>query len=139
LLFSWEESASQIGLRAKRLGISNPNILLSSETYVENIAEMVSEIRPSFVFIDSIQTVQKKSLLNQAGTITQLRESAQSFLEIAKAFSIPIFLIGHITKEGLIAGPKALEHIVDTVLYFEGDKLNYFRIIRAVKNRFDCR
>lgn len=136
LYVSGEESASQIGLRARRMGIQSENILLSSEGYTENIIQMMEHIRPGIVFVDSIQTVQKQSLINQAGTVTQLRESAQSFLEAAKRLSIPVFLIGHITKEGLIAGPKVLEHLVDTVLYFEGDKLNYYRIIRAVKNRF---
>jgi DNA repair protein RadA/Sms len=133
---SGEESASQIGLRAKRMGIQSDNILLSSESYVENIVQMMDHLQPGIVFIDSIQTVQKESLINQAGTITQLRESTQSFMEAGKRLSIPIFLIGHITKEGLIAGPKVLEHLVDTVLYFEGDKVNYYRIIRSVKNRF---
>ncbi|WCL48233.1 DNA repair protein RadA [Leptospira sp. GIMC2001] len=136
LYISGEESASQIGLRAKRLGIQSDNILLSSEGYAENIIQMIEHIRPGVVFIDSIQTVQREALPNQAGTVTQLRECTQIFLETSKRLSIPIFLIGHITKEGLIAGPKVLEHLVDTVLYFEGDKLNYYRILRAVKNRF---
>lgn len=136
LYISGEESAAQIGLRARRMGVENSNILLSSECYVENIVQMMEHLQPGIVFIDSIQTVQKQALINQSGTVTQLRESTQSFLEAAKALSIPVFLIGHITKEGLIAGPKVLEHLVDTVLYFEGDKLNYYRILRAVKNRF---
>ncbi|NCN10879.1 MAG: DNA repair protein RadA [Leptospira sp.] len=136
LYVSGEESSGQIGLRAKRMGIDTDRILLSSESYVENIVQMMEQLEPSLVFIDSIQTVQKEALVNQAGTVTQLRESTQSFMEAAKRLSIPVFLIGHITKEGLIAGPKVLEHLVDTVLYFEGDKLNYYRIIRSVKNRF---
>ncbi|MCZ8238812.1 MAG: DNA repair protein RadA [Leptospiraceae bacterium] len=133
---SGEESSGQIGLRAKRMGIDTDSILLSSESYVENIVQMMEHLEPKLVFIDSIQTVQKESLVNQAGTVTQLRESTQSFMEAAKRLSIPVILIGHITKEGQIAGPKVLEHLVDTVLYFEGDKLNYYRIIRSVKNRF---
>ncbi|ABZ93281.1 ATP-dependent serine protease [Leptospira biflexa serovar Patoc strain 'Patoc 1 (Ames)'] len=136
LYISGEESASQIGLRAKRMGVTSENILLSSEVYAENIAQMISDIKPKVVFIDSIQTIIKESLVNQAGTITQLRESSQVFLETAKRTSVPIFLIGHITKDGQIAGPKVLEHLVDTVLYFEGDRFNYYRILRAVKNRF---
>lgn len=136
LYVSGEESASQIGLRATRMGIRSPGILLSSEAYAENIVQMMEQIRPGIVFVDSIQTVQRQALMNQAGTVTQLRESTQCLLEAAKRLSIPVFLIGHITKEGLIAGPKVLEHLVDTVLYFEGDKLNYYRILRAVKNRF---
>ncbi|TGK85521.1 DNA repair protein RadA [Leptospira bourretii] len=136
LYISGEESASQIGLRAKRMGVTSQNILLSSEVYAENISQMISDLKPKVVFVDSIQTILKESLVNQAGTITQLRESSQVFLETAKRTSVPIFLIGHITKEGQIAGPKVLEHLVDTVLYFEGDRFNYYRILRAVKNRF---
>ncbi len=136
LYISGEESAVQIGLRAKRMGVFQENVLLSSELYAENIARMIEDIQPKVVFIDSIQTVIKQSLENQAGTITQLRECTQVFLETAKRTGIPIFLIGHITKEGSIAGPKVLEHLVDTVLYFEGDRLNYYRLLRAVKNRF---
>ncbi|TGL22212.1 DNA repair protein RadA [Leptospira levettii] len=136
LYISGEESASQIGLRAKRMGVNSKNILLSSEVYAENISQMITDLQPKVVFIDSIQTILKESLVNQAGTITQLRESSQVFLETAKRTSVPIFLIGHITKEGQIAGPKVLEHLVDTVLYFEGDRFNYYRILRAVKNRF---
>lgn len=136
LYISGEESAAQIGIRSKRMGIHEDSILLSSEIYAENISQMIADIRPSVVFIDSIQTILKESLVNQAGTVTQLRESSQIFLETAKRTSVPIFLIGHITKEGQIAGPKVLEHLVDTVLYFEGDKLNYYRMVRAIKNRF---
>ncbi|GBF50584.1 DNA repair protein RadA [Leptospira ryugenii] len=136
LYVSGEESANQIGMRAKRMGLSIPDILLSSEIYAENIARMIADIRPAIVFIDSIQTIMKESLVNQAGSVTQLRECSQVFLEAAKRTNIPIFLIGHITKEGSIAGPKVLEHLVDTVLYFEGDRLNYYRMLRAVKNRF---
>lgn len=136
LYISGEESAAQIGIRAKRMGITSESILLSSEIYAESIVQMISDLRPQVVFIDSIQTIIKESLVNQAGTVTQLRESSQVFLETAKRTGVPIFLIGHITKEGQIAGPKVLEHLVDTVLYFEGDKLNYYRMVRAVKNRF---
>ncbi len=136
LYISGEESASQIGMRARRMGLHTENVLLSSEIYAENIAQMIADLKPAVVFIDSIQTILKESLVNQAGSVTQLREASQVFLETAKRTGVPIFLIGHITKEGLIAGPKVLEHLVDTVLYFEGDRLNYYRILRAVKNRF---
>jgi DNA repair protein RadA/Sms len=136
LYISGEESAAQIGMRARRMGLTSENVLLSSEIYADNIAQMISDLIPSVVFIDSIQTILKESLVNQAGSVTQLREASQVFLETAKRTGVPIFLIGHITKEGLIAGPKVLEHLVDTVLYFEGDRLNYYRILRAVKNRF---
>lgn len=136
LYISGEESSAQIGLRARRMGIQSKEILLSSETYAENIVQMMDHLQPSIVFIDSIQTVQRQALTNQAGSVTQLRECTQLFLEASKRTGIPVFLIGHITKDGMIAGPKILEHLVDTVLYFEGDKLNYYRILRAVKNRF---
>lgn len=136
LYVSGEESGPQISLRAKRMDIISDNILLSSETYAENIRDMVVDLKPGIVFIDSIQTVTRESLESQAGSVSQLRECTQVFLELAKQNNIPIFLIGHITKEGNIAGPKVLEHLVDTVLYFEGDRLNYYRMLRAVKNRF---
>ncbi|MCE9501293.1 MAG: DNA repair protein RadA [Leptospira sp.] len=136
LYISGEESASQISIRAKRMKINSPNVLLSSEIYVENISDMIGQEKPQIVFIDSIQTINRESLLNQAGSVTQLRQCTQVLLEAAKKTNIPVFLIGHITKDGNIAGPKLLEHLVDTVLYFEGDKLNYYRHLRAVKNRY---
>lgn len=136
IYISGEESSSQIALRAKRMEIDSGNIFLSSECIAENIVDMVVQEKPSFVFIDSIQTISSELFPNQAGTVTQLRECTQIFLETAKKTNIPFFLIGHITKEGNIAGPKILEHLVDTVLYFEGDRLNYYRLLRAVKNRF---
>ncbi len=136
LYVSGEESAAQIKLRAKRMNIDSKNILISTEIVVENIIDIILHEHPQVVFIDSIQTLNKESLYNQAGSVTQLRECTQILLEAAKKTGVPIFIIGHITKEGTIAGPKILEHLVDTVLYFEGDKLNYYRIIRAVKNRF---
>ena len=127
LYVSGEESAGQISLRAKRMGIDSKNIFISSEIYVDNIASMIASEEPGVAFIDSIQTITRESLPNGAGTVTQLRECSQILLETA---------IGHITKEGSIAGPKVLEHIVDTVLYFESDKLNYYRLLRGIKNRF---
>ncbi len=136
LYVSGEESASQISIRARRMNIDSKNILLSSEVYVEKISAMISGENPDLVFIDSIQTISKESLPNQQGSVTQLRECTSSLLEVAKKSNIPIFLIGHITKEGSIAGPKLLEHIVDTVLYFDSDKLHYYRLLRGIKNRF---
>lgn len=136
LYISGEESAPQIKMRAKRMNLSGENIFLSSETTAETIVDMIRGENPGIVFIDSIQTISREDLSNQAGTVTQLRECTQLFLESAKSTGIPIFLIGHITKEGSIAGPRVLEHLVDIVLYFESDKLNYFRILRAAKNRF---
>jgi len=136
LYISGEESAGQISLRAKRMGIESKNIFISSEIYAENIASMIANEEPTIVFVDSIQTISKESIPNAAGTVTQLRECSQLLLETAKKTNIPIFMIGHITKEGSIAGPKVLEHIVDTVLYFESDKLNYYRLLRGIKNRF---
>lgn len=136
LYISGEESPSQIRMRAERMGIQTSKLLLTSETVAENIAAMIEGEKPSVVFVDSIQTIAREALPNQAGTVTQLRECTQVLLETAKRTGIPILMTGHITKEGMIAGPKILEHLVDTVLYFEGDRLNYYRLLRAVKNRF---
>ncbi|TGM61671.1 DNA repair protein RadA [Leptospira adleri] len=136
LYISGEESPSQIRMRAERMGLRSANLFLTSETYAENISAMIEGERPAVVFVDSIQTIAREALPNQAGTVTQLRECTQVLLETAKRSGIPILMTGHITKEGAIAGPKVLEHLVDTVLYFEGDRLNYYRLLRAVKNRF---
>lgn len=133
---SGEESSSQIFIRAKRMKIESKSILLSSECIAERIVAMIEKELPDAVFIDSIQTVSKESIPGQPGTISQLRECTQLMLETAKRTGVPIFLIGHITKDGNIAGPKILEHLVDTVLYFEADKLNYYRMLRGIKNRF---
>ncbi|EMM86542.1 DNA repair protein RadA [Leptospira santarosai str. 2000027870] len=136
LYISGEESPSQIRMRAERIGLRSSNLLLTSEIYAENISAMIEGETPAVVFVDSIQTIAREALPNQAGTVTQLRECTQVLLETAKRSGIPILMTGHITKEGTIAGPKVLEHLVDTVLYFEGDRLNYYRLLRAVKNRF---
>lgn len=136
LYISGEESSAQIRMRAGRMKVSGDNIFLSSETIAEKIVDMVRGENPNLVFIDSIQTISRESLFNQAGTVTQLRECTQLFLELSKSTGVPILLIGHITKEGSIAGPKVLEHLVDVVLYFESDKLNYYRLVRGIKNRF---
>jgi DNA repair protein RadA/Sms len=136
LYVSGEESPRQIALRARRLGTTNPNIQLFGETCVERIIAEAEKMKPVAVIVDSIQTVRTTTSETAAGSIAQVRDSAGVLMTAAKRLSLPIFLIGHITKEGTIAGPKSLEHIVDTVLYFEGEKLQDFRVIRAHKNRF---
>ncbi|MGN0165239.1 MAG: DNA repair protein RadA [Lachnospiraceae bacterium] len=136
LYVSGEESLRQIKLRANRIGKFNDNLLLISETDLDNILEHVYELKPSVVVIDSIQTMCKSGIGTAAGSITQVRETTQTLLRLAKEENISIFIIGHVTKEGTVAGPKMLEHMVDTVLYFEGDNTSLFRILRGVKNRF---
>ncbi len=136
LYVSGEESPKQIALRAQRLGTMNPNIRLYSETAVSRIAREVEAMKPVVAIIDSIQTVHVDSNNSAPGSVSQVRDSAAQLMALGKRLQIPIFLIGHITKEGTIAGPKTLEHIVDTVLYFEGDKFQNCRLIRAYKNRF---
>jgi DNA repair protein RadA/Sms len=136
LYVSGEESPRQIALRARRLGTTSDNIRLYTETSVERIAAEVEKMLPVAVIVDSIQTVHTSASDSMPGSVAQVRDSAGTLMTLAKRLSIPIFLIGHITKEGTIAGPKALEHIVDTVLYFEGDKFQNYRVVRAYKNRF---
>jgi DNA repair protein RadA/Sms len=136
LYISGEESPRQIALRARRLGTTNTNIHLFSETSVERIVAETEKMRPAAVIIDSIQTVHTSVNASTPGSVGQVRDSAGVLMAAAKRTAIPFFLIGHITKEGTIAGPKALEHIVDTVLYFEGEKFQNYRVIRAYKNRF---
>lgn len=136
LYVTGEESKGQIKLRAKRLGVTNENLLIMCETDVLAIAEYIKEERPYAVIIDSIQTMYHSELSSSPGSITQVRESTTAFLKVAKAFDIPTIIVGHINKGGDIAGPKVMEHIVDTVLYFEGEKSNSYRILRANKNRF---
>ena len=136
LYVSGEESPRQIVMRARRIGAEREHIHLFSETSIERIVEEIERLKPSVVIIDSIQTTHTSANPASAGSIGQVRDCAGLLLIEAKRRSISIFLIGHVTKEGTIAGPKALEHIVDTVLYFEGDRFRHFRLIRAVKNRF---
>ncbi|MGN0489106.1 MAG: DNA repair protein RadA [Ruminococcus sp.] len=136
LYVSGEESLRQLKLRADRLGVNSENLLIMTETDVEVIAEEIKNLKPDLVMIDSIQTMMISELSSSAGSITQVRESTNLIMHTAKAFDIPVMVVGHVNKEGSIAGPKVLEHIVDTVLYFEGDKQLSCRIIRAVKNRF---
>jgi DNA repair protein RadA/Sms len=136
LYVSGEESPEQIKLRAERMSINSPDIILFSETLVENIIETCRKLNPSILVIDSIQTVYTEELTSAPGSVSQIRESASKLMLYAKKTSTPLFLIGHVTKEGSIAGPRVLEHLVDTVLYFEGDRGHAYRIIRTIKNRF---
>ncbi len=136
LYISGEESIQQIKLRAKRLNITTGNLLLLAETNLEIIQETIKDVKPDLVIIDSIQTIISDNVTSSAGSITQTRESVGVFMRIAKGLNISIIIVGHVTKEGNIAGPKLLEHMVDTVIYFEGDKNANYRLIRAVKNRF---
>jgi DNA repair protein RadA/Sms len=137
LYVSGEESEKQIKLRADRLGIKNKNILLLEETDIDNvIATALSSPKPSYIIIDSIQTMQTTDLSGMSGAVGQVRECAYRLVRLAKSNNIPVFIVGHVTKEGSVAGPSVLKHIVDTVLWFEGDKTLALRMVRAVKNRF---
>ncbi|MBO5881760.1 MAG: DNA repair protein RadA, partial [Alistipes sp.] len=136
LYVSGEESAEQIKMRAMRLGIRNTECTVFTETLLENIVAQIEELRPDVVIIDSIQTISTDMVESSAGSVTQIRECAATLLKVAKTLNIAIFIIGHITKEGSIAGPKILEHIVDVVLQFEGDGNHTYRILRGIKNRF---
>jgi len=136
LYVSGEESERQIKLRGERLAVDAKNVYLLPETNLENIVKEIERLKPGAVIVDSIQTVFSNVIDSAPGSVSQVREVAHRFLMLAKTRGVPIFLIGHITKEGSIAGPKILEHIVDTVLYFEGERHHNHRIVRAVKNRF---
>jgi DNA repair protein RadA/Sms len=136
LYVSGEESERQIKLRGERLGINPKGLYLLAETCLEQVFQQIDRLEPEAVVVDSVQTVFSMKLESAPGSVGQVREVAGQFLMLAKNRTIPVFLIGHVTKEGAIAGPKALEHIVDTVLYFEGDRHHNHRVIRAVKNRF---
>lgn len=136
LYVSGEESATQIKLRAERLGITSGDLLLHNETDVMLIASTIQTEHPAFVIIDSIQTMQHPEIESSAGSVSQVRAATAQFALTAKGEGIPIFLVGHVTKEGTLAGPRVLEHMVDTVLTFEGDRHYTYRILRAVKNRF---
>jgi DNA repair protein RadA/Sms len=136
LYVSGEESPEQIKLRAERLRIDSDRILLLSETHLEGIIATASGISPDAIIIDSIQTMYSEELTSAPGSVGQVRECAAKLMYFAKRSRVPLFLIGHVTKEGALAGPRVLEHIVDTVLYFEGDRGHAYRILRTVKNRF---
>lgn len=136
LYVSGEESKRQLKLRAARLDAESDNLLVLTETDVQVIAEVIREDKPDMVMIDSIQTMSISELNSSPGSVTQVRECTNFLMRVAKGLDIPLFVVGHVNKEGSIAGPKVLEHIVDAVLYFEGDKQMSYRILRAVKNRF---
>lgn len=136
LYVSGEESAEQIKLRADRLGIRSENIFLYCSNEVESILRECDKINPDLLIVDSIQAVCVQQIDNLPGSVVQIKESANLLISMAKKNQIPVFLIGHVTKEGVVAGPKILEHMVDTVLYFEGELTNQYKILRTTKNRF---
>jgi DNA repair protein RadA/Sms len=136
LYISGEESAQQIKLRASRLRIPGENLYILTETNMTAIVEHTQQMSPQYVVVDSIQTMYMDELQSAPGSVSQVRECAARFQEVAKGRNIPVFLIGHVTKTGAIAGPRVLEHIVDTVLYLEGEQFHTYRLLRSVKNRF---
>ncbi|MFI3804296.1 DNA repair protein RadA [Vagococcus fluvialis] len=136
LYVSGEESAEQIKMRAERLDSENNNFYVYAETDMEIIKQTIEQLRPNYVVIDSIQTMIHPEIKSAAGSVSQVRETTAELMQIAKTNQITIFIVGHVTKEGSLAGPRMLEHMVDTVLYFEGERHHTFRILRAVKNRF---
>ncbi|XOF34650.1 MAG: DNA repair protein RadA [Candidatus Electrothrix sp. YB6] len=136
LYASGEESVSQIRMRAERLQVRSKHIFLAAENSVQAIISLADELQPAFLAVDSIQTMFSEELTSAPGSVTQVRESASLFVNLAKRTDLPVILIGHVTKDGSIAGPRVLEHMVDTVLYFEGDSGQMFRVLRTVKNRF---
>ena len=136
LYLSGEEAAQQIKLRAERLGICGQDLYVMTGTCIEEFLEHVGGLRPDIVAVDSIQTMYTEDMASAPGSVGQVREVASRLMAYAKGSQIPVFLVGHVTKDGAIAGPKVLEHLVDTVLYFEGDRGHLFRILRAVKNRY---
>ena len=136
LYSSGEESEHQVKSRGERLGVGRAPLYLLAETCLERVLEEIARVKPALVVVDSIQTVYSLKMQSAPGSIGQVREAATQLLFAAKAQNVPVFLVGHVTKEGSLAGPKALEHIVDTVLYFEGERHHAHRIVRAAKNRF---
>ena len=136
LYVSAEESAGQIKLRAERLGVKSDNLYIYPQTNLELIKKHIEEMKPDLVIVDSIQAVYTSAIQSSAGSVSQIRECCNTLMHIAKTQNISIIVIGHVTKEGNIAGPKVLEHMVDTVIQFEGDKYKSYRILRSIKNRF---
>jgi len=136
LYVSGEESGSQIALRGKRLGICDPDVLVYPETLFEGILKALEETKPSLLILDSIQTIHSERIESSAGSVSQVREVTFRVAEVCKERDIPCFVVGQITKEGSIAGPKVLEHLVDTVLQFEGERHSFYRVVKVVKNRF---
>ncbi|MCT4566519.1 MAG: DNA repair protein RadA [Maledivibacter sp.] len=136
LYVSGEESLKQIKMRADRLGINNDNLYIVSENNLQFISKYIEEVDPNLLIIDSIQTVYNPDIASAPGSVSQVREGTSALMKLSKTQGIATFIVGHVTKTGSIAGPKVLEHMVDTVLYFEGEKHNIYRVLRAVKNRF---
>ena len=136
LYISGEESARQIKMRARRLGVKSENLLILSENAMDAAEKRWEEIQPDYMIIDSIQTMYRPDMASAPGSVSQVRECASLLMRMAKTTGCAVFLVGHVTKEGAIAGPRILEHMVDVVLYFEGDRQHEYRILRAVKNRF---
>ena len=136
LYVSGEESMQQIRMRADRMGTFNANLLLFCETGLDTVREVIEQQKPEIVVIDSIQTMYNENVSSAPGSVSQVRESTGVLMQIAKGSGITIFIVGHVTKEGMVAGPRVLEHMVDTVLYFEGERFASYRILRSVKNRF---
>jgi DNA repair protein RadA/Sms len=136
LYISAEESVHQVKMRADRLGINNHNLFLLSETNLGSVLGSITNLAPQMVVVDSIQTVYLDGVASAAGSVSQVRECTLQLMRLAKSTSLPMFIVGHVTKEGAIAGPRVLEHIVDTVLYLEGERFHAYRLLRATKNRF---
>lgn len=136
LYVSGEESLRQIKLRAARLGVDTPNLSLSSTTNIESVVDAIQTTKPGLVMVDSIQTMNLSALNSSSGSVTQVRECTQLLINQAKTLEIPVFIVGHVNKDGAIAGPKVMEHMVDAVLYFEGERNLSYRILRAIKNRY---
>lgn len=136
LYISGEESLQQIKIRAQRIGEFSESLLLLCETNLDDIAEVLKQEKPEAAVIDSVQTMYSEAVASAPGSVSQVRQATNLFLQLAKTLDITIFLVGHVTKEGVVAGPRVLEHMVDTVLYFEGDRYAAYRILRSVKNRF---
>jgi DNA repair protein RadA/Sms len=136
LYVSGEESAAQIKLRAERLGIASPNVLVLADTHLESILTHIEQTQPRMVVVDSVQSIYSDAIPSGAGSVTQVRDCSAQLLRLAKSQTFPLFLVGHVTKEGAIAGPRVLEHMVDTVIYLEGERFHSYRLLRAAKNRF---
>lgn len=136
LYVSGEESAAQIKLRAERMGITTRDILVLAETHLESISAHIESAAPRLVVVDSVQSIYSDAIASGAGSVSQVRDCSAHLLRLAKANGFPLFLVGHVTKEGAIAGPRVLEHMVDTVLYLEGERFHSFRLLRSAKNRF---
>ena len=136
LYISAEESPQQLKLRAERLGKLAPRLYVLGETNLDQVIQAITELKPALVVVDSVQTVYLEEITSAAGSVSQVREVALRLLRLAKESGVPVFLVGHVTKEGTIAGPRVLEHIVDVVLYLEGDRFHQYRMLRGVKNRF---